>query len=245
MIPILIPLGIGSNSDNDELKILLRSIEKNVSNLDKIYIITTAKPDWLNESADVVIVPMRDKWTDNKDANLFDKVHTTIKKFDIEQFCFCADDNVFAQPIDLATIPVLHNHRDLQWFNKNVGGKWTRRVKDTLLWAKNRGVELPNNFECHAPQLFDGKAIINGMVDVDYIARPLTIYTAWRAVTDTWHNSTDQREFKNTYEIALYDDYKQDDLCTKPFIGYSDSTFLNGLRERLFKVFKEKSHYER
>ena len=245
MIPILIPLGIGSNSNNDELKILLRSIEKNVSGLDKIYIITTARPEWLNDSDDIVIVSMRDKWTDNKDANLFDKIHATIKKFDIDRFVFCADDNVFAQPIDLATIPVLHNHRDLEWFTKNVGGKWTRRVKDTLLWAKSRGVELPYNYECHAPQIFNGQKIINGMADVDYIARPLTIYTAWRTVTDSWHNSTDQREYKNTYEIALYDDYKQDDLTSKPFIGYSDSTFLNGLRERLFKVFGEKSHYER
>ena len=245
MIPILIPLGTGSNSDNDELKILLRSIEKNVSNLDKIYLITTAKPDWLIDTDDIVIVPIRDRWTDNKDANLFDKVHTTIAKYNLDQFCFCADDNAFMQPIDLTAIPTLHNHRDLEWFMKNVGGKWTRRVKDTLLWAKSRGVELPYNFECHAPQIFNGQAILQGMQTVDYIARPLTIYTAWRAVTDTWHNSTDQRDFKNTYEIALYDDYKQDDLTSKPFIGYSDSTFLNGLRERLFKVFGEKSHYER
>lgn len=248
MIPILIPLGEGSKSNNDELRILLRSIDKNVSGLDRVFLITTNKPDWIVEDINergLTVVELQDKHDSNKDANLFDKIHATLMIYDIDRFCFCADDNLFAQPTDLNSIPVLHNHRNYDWFATNVGGKWRERVKNTFDWALSKGINLPYNYECHAPQIFSGRKIIDGMQGVNYVAKPLTIYTAWRVASDSWRGSKDQRDFKNTYEIGLYDNFKTDDLESKQFVGYSDATFLNGLRERLFELFGEKSRYEK
>ena len=46
-VDIIIPLGNGSKSNNDELKILLRSLEKNGRNFRNIIVVTAEPPPWL------------------------------------------------------------------------------------------------------------------------------------------------------------------------------------------------------
>ena len=99
-------------------------------------------------------------------------------------------------------MPVVHNHRSYKYFcENNPESRWRARVRHTFEWAVSRDVFLEHNFECHCPQLFDGNALVKGMQGVDYTTQPgLTIYTTWRVVTDTWHESVDQNEVKTTVE---------------------------------------------
>ena len=43
----------------------------------------------------------------------------------------------------------------------------------------------------------------------------------------------------------LLDEESMEEQPTKLFASYNDATFLNGLRERLFLLFPEKSRFER
>ena len=246
-IPVIIPLGNGSRSNDDELKILLRSLEKNARSLGTIYLATIYKPSWLKESDELVVVPLEDHYMDCKDCNLFEKTHKVIEMYGLGKFLWASDDNVLMQPIDLNDIPVIHNHRRNEEFTHNEANRWRTRVRNTLDWAWNtRGVHLEHQYECHCPQLFDGQALLEGMKGVDYGKQPgLTIYTTWRVVTDSWHGSVCQLDYKATYEKQDDKNYLTDDLKARMFIGYNDACFLNGLRERLFNEFPDRSRFER
>ena len=241
---IIIPLGNGSRSNDDELRILLRSIDRNLRGYGRVFLVTSYCPSWVNRDM-VTVVNIEDLYHDNKDANLHLKTLKTIEKYNVRHFVWCSDDNVFSQPMYAGMIPTVHNHRRNEDFSQNEANRWRNRVRHTLDWAESRGVHLEHNYECHCPQLFDGKALLEGMKDVEYVRQPgLTIYTTWRVVTDSWKDSIDQRDVKATYEMDKYEDYKTDDLHAKPFIGFNDQTFLNGLRDRLLKEYNDRSKFE-
>ena len=71
MVDLIIPLGNGSKSDNDELKILLRSLEKNGVGVRDVVVVTEVPPKWLTG---VRIVNQGDPLSKNKDGNLLGKM---------------------------------------------------------------------------------------------------------------------------------------------------------------------------
>ena len=246
-IDILIPLGNGTFDNNNELKILLRSIDKHVKDLGRIYLITTGVPKFVNTDV-VQVVPIEDTYEHNKDANLHKKVLETIRKFGIKDFVFCADDNAFLQDVRLASLPKLHNSRGIDRFPAD-GSIWQQRMRHTFEWSKERGVELPYNFECHAPQRFDGQRLIEKMNGVDYESLPgLTIYTTWRVVLDDWQGSQHQNTYKWTFDNAVDETPRTIDdahLCSKMFVGYSDAGVQAGITTRLLKHFSEPCRFEK
>lgn len=246
-VDIIIPLGNGSKVDNAELRILFRSIEAHVFDLGKIYLVTKYCPEWVNRE-NVEVVEIDDIYDDNKDANLHLKILETIKKYNIGEFVFCADDNAFLQDVRLGGLPTLHNGRGIDRFPAD-GSKWHQRMRHTFEFAKSRGVDLPYNFECHSPQLFDGQLLVKKMEDVDYVTLPgLTIYTTWRIVTDSWKHSVNQNAYKWTFELPMDETAKtisDGALTSKMFVGYSDSGVQAGIVERLLQHFPKQSRYEK
>lgn len=243
---IIIPIGTGSQIDNEELRMLLRSIETNLKDYGRIYIVTHTPPAWLNQN-EVTVVDVPDKYAQNKDANLHLKTLTTIEKYGIDKFIWCADDNLFMQPVTACELPTLYNRKNRQEFYK-AGSKWQKRVCNTFEWADKRGVHLDFQYEVHAPQLFDGRKLLKGMKDVDYVSLPgLTIYTAWRVVTDTWQNALPQSEWKLTLEqedIPSIERRKDEDYQSRLFLGYNDTAVKGGLIARLRAIFPNRSKYE-
>ena len=245
---VIIPLGPGSASDNAELRYLLRSIERNLQGFGRVILVSTCAPEWINKDA-VDVLEVGDRYDHNKDANLHLKTLEAIRRRNVSWFVWCADDNAFMQPIRANWLPVLHNHRGRDAFNGDSGSNWRTRVLNTFAWADGRGAKLPYNFESHAPQLFDGRGVLDGMQGVDYWSSPgLTIYTTWRVVTDSWHYSEEQSEHKLTFELECGDTIRKmtdKKLCEKPFLGYSDAGVRCGILDRLAKIFPEKSRFEK
>lgn len=243
---VVIPLGSGSQTGDDELKILLRSIETNLVGAGQIFIVTHTPPEWLNRD-EVTVVDIADRYTDNKDANLHLKVLETARKHGFNHFIFCADDNCFMQKVRAAEIPVLRNHRPREAFEG--GGRWRERVRHTFDWAESLGVKLDFNFECHAPQVFDAKKVLAGMENVDCVSPPgLTIYTAWRVVSDSWRDSLPQVDYKITLEACTAEDVasmKDSYLTSRMFLGYNDVAVGAGIIARLRQIFPHKSRFEK
>lgn len=234
-VPVVIPLGCGSTNGDEELRLLLRSLEQNAEDLGEVYLATTCAPEWVQN---VVVVPVADTYADCKDANLFAKVHEVIRRHNLGRFCFAADDNLLLKRMRLADIPPIHNHRDRTRYDAPDAGKWQRRVRDTLAWAEARGVRLSHDYECHCLQLFDGKAILRGMEGVSFYPDAKTIYTTWRVVTDTWRDTVDQRQWKETYELP------KTPVFALPLAGYNDAGYPS-IREALFAKFPHKSRFEK
>ena len=241
MADVILPLGVGSKHSNEELRMLLRSVDKNLKGVERVFLVTTCCPDWVNRE-NVIVVPIADKYDNNKDANLHLKTLSAIERYNIGDFVWLSDDNAILREIGVNEIPILHNHRDNQQFLNNAGSKWRARVANTLRFAFARGANIQHNYECHCPQLFNGQMLLEGMKGVDYASLPgLTIFTTWRVVTNTWQGSKSQLDWKETYEMPCT---PKDVILDKSFVGYNDSAF-QGVLARLKQLFPNKSRFEK
>ena len=248
-IPILIPLGQGSRHGNKELKYLLRSIERNAQGWSKIYLMTVHAPDWILPNDKLEIVPLQDPPV-GKDAVLIWKTIMCLKRKHITgDFVWCADDNVFMQPVYLPTLPAIHNHRPNSLFFKEPQTIWRKRVRHTLEWAESKGAKLEHNHECHAPQRFNADLILQNENDQEwmYDETGLTITTYFRVITNTYADSEDQQKWKQTFEIPMSEirEMSDADFASKPFVGYSDATDVDGILMRLDRIFNERSQWEK
>lgn len=238
---IIIPLSKESRNDNIELRMLLRSIEQNAGNVGTIYIATMFAPEWLDKTK-VVVVPIKDSFLSNKDANLHKKILEVIGRYNVGKFVFSADDNAFLQKIDLESLPITHNSRGIQQLRQN--NKWENRVVNTLRFGEKRGIRLNCNFESHCPMEFDGQKILSGMKGVDYASQPgLTICTCWKIVSNACADiGVEQSTVKVTMESA--ESTSRSLVDGKLFLGYNDNALQNGLKQKLLKLFPHKSKYE-
>ena len=236
MVDLIIPLGIGSKSDNDELKILLRSIEKNGVGVRDVIVVTDAPPPWLTG---VRIVDQGDPLIRNKDGNILGKVLAAITADGVtDEFAWSSDDCVLLKPFDFATVPPTWNHRGKEDFPAD-GTIWQRRVRRTFEMLESRGVTLPHNYESHMPHRYPTRKVIRALRNVDFksdIGYSInTLLHGLLGITGGF----DQKIFKETCER------ESGWRLEKTVVGYNDRAFLNGLREELFRRFPGKSKYER
>lgn len=238
MIDLIVPLGIGSKHGNDELKILLRSVEKNVIDIGRVIIVTQAVPDWLQNA---VVVKCGDPLKHNKDGNMIRKVLTALERLDLRgKFCLTCDDTVFMSRISLCECPLLFNSRGRDEFDAN-GKRWHRRMVRTFDYLASRGIHYDYNYEVHAPQRFCADLIRERIKSVDYRSDiGYGIYTLFRGISDE-HGGETQSKFKTTHESIESVDAPLDRM----FASYNDDAFNNGFRERLFSIFNTKSKYEK
>ena len=122
-------------------------------------------------------------------------------------------------------------------------------MKHTFDWAESVGAKIEFNYEVHAPQVFDARKVLKGMEHVDYVTLPgLTIYTAWRVVSDSWRDSLPQGDYKITLEACTAEsvaELKESYLQSRMFLGYNDVAVGAGIIARLRHIFPKKSRFEK
>ena len=239
---IVIPLGNGSKWNNDELRILLRSIERHAIGTGRIIIVSDNAPEWL---ANVEILPIKDRHSNCKDGNLIEKTLEAIKQYNLDSFVWCADDNAFMQDIRLDSIPILANSKEREEYASANANAWQERVFNTYEWADSvLKTPLKHNFESHAPQYFDdAQKLYSLMQGVPYLeGAGLTIMTAFRVVLRQTENYIIKDAYKDTFEKDCTGAEIQ---LTKVFCGYNDMAFATGLRDKLFSIFNTKSRFEK
>ena len=240
MVDILIPLGSGSISNNDELKLALRSIDK-YTDVNRVFIITTEIIPWLTN---VNIVRVPDMYTNNKDKNLITKIVRTLEEYpDIDDFAFWTDDNIVTKPLKLAELPNVYNTRGLSYFKAiKDRSKWQNRLYNTLTILNLLGYDVSCNWDAHTPALYNRQKILDGIKSIDWAgsAGNYTISTFFAYLCGfKKDNAIVQDEAKRTYEHP-----PKEVTFDKLFIGFNDNGFLGNLREALFKEFDEPSKYE-
>ena len=237
MPDLIVPLGTGSKSGNDELRILLRSAERNFLDIGRVIVVTQEPPDWLRNA---VVVRCDDPLKHNKDGNMIRKVMTALEQCDVHgEVVVTCDDTVFCQPQRMACCPVLFNRRGRECFADP--RTWHRRLRRTFEFLDGIGTPLTHNYECHAPQTFDADALRSRVQAVDYRSSiGYGIFTLFRGLCGIT-GGIDQELFKRTYESRASVSEPMD----RQFAGYNDEAFLNGLREKLLAAYPKKSKYER
>ena len=236
MVDIIIPLGTGSKNNDDELRLLLRSIEKNGIGYRKIIVVASKIPSWLRN---VVTLQMDDTLSHNKDGNIIRKVLFALTSVsDITQeFAWSADDCVLLKEFDFSTVPPIYNARSKDKFPAD-GSIWQRRIRRTFEFFADRNLPLKHNFESHVPQRFPCRKLLRAMRSVDYQSGiGYGINTLFHGLLGI-AGGFEQKHFKVTCESDKVPE------LNKILLGYNDKGFA-ALKAELFKMFPDKSKYER
>ena len=239
MIDLIIPLGGGSKSQNDELRLFLRSLEKYGRGIRDVIIVASDPPAWLQN---VRIIQMDDPLKHNKDGNIIRKVLAAATSDDITpEFIWTSDDCVLLSEFDFESLPPVFNGRCKADFPEN-GSIWQRRVRRTFEYLESRGLRLPHNYEAHTLQRFPTRKLLRAMRNVDYqTGIGYTINTLFYGLLGIT-GGFDQAIFKRTCET---ESAGKDVQLSRMLCGYNDRAFAGGLRARLFKLFPDKSKYEK
>ena len=239
MVDLIIPLGNGSKSKNDELRLFLRSLEKYGRGIRNVIVVASDPPEWLTG---VKVIQMDDPLKHNKDGNIIRKILSAISNDDVTpEFAWSSDDCVLLSEFDFEHLPPIFNGRNKADFPAD-GSIWQRRVRRTFEYLESRGLQLKHNYESHTPQRYPTRKLLRAMRNVDYqTGIGYTINTLFCGVLGI-NGGFDQAIFKRTCET---ESAGKDPKLSRILCGYNDRAFAGGLRSRLFQLFPEKSRYEK
>lgn len=135
---------------NNELRYSLRSLEKCVSNYDKVYVVGY-KPDFVSDM--VIHLPCEDKFT-NRAKNIMTKVLIAAECESVSNdFMLLNDDYFFLNPVDAPTYPYYYKC-DLTKTIQIQRNEYQQHVIPTFKALLDRGLPT-KNFDTHKPIIYN------------------------------------------------------------------------------------------
>lgn len=146
---VLYPLGTGSRYGNFELRMSLRSIEKNLSGFTNVVLIGE-KPPWIHN---ITHVGFKDT-SRIADQNICRKILRACECEEVtEDFLFFNDDHFLLHPFTI-DFPYFYNDTLEKYVKKKSGSEYAKRARNTLDYLINR--ELPiKHFDIHTPIIYN------------------------------------------------------------------------------------------
>jgi hypothetical protein len=242
LIDLVYVLGKGSRWQDNEIRFSLRSVNKNLSNTGKIFIVGEI-PDFLKGC---IHVPCADIFNPsiNADGNMTHKLITVCHRMDLsENFLFMNDDFIINQPIAANEIKWLHKGE----MASQPPSYWTsqfyrHRLKRTFDELRTRKMTTLQ-YDYHAPMLMNKHSFISVMEKFDY-ARDIG-YT-FRSI---YGNSLELPAIPILHQkTVIFKNYTIDEINTRTlninFVGYNDSGLNDSLKWWLIDNFPNKCKYE-
>ena len=161
-------LGSGSQWNNNELRFSLRSVEKNLIGVGKIYIIGE-NPGFLTNK--VIHIPHADPLNQNADGNMAMKIIRACQEPKLtKNFLFMNDDFIINKPMVAKNIKWMHKgdfkNRSEEYWKAQFYRYRLRRTYDLLL-----ALGLPAlQYDYHAPMIFNKELFPKLMEQFDYKA---------------------------------------------------------------------------
>lgn len=239
---VLIPLGHQSEWDNNEIKFCLRSIERNLIDLERIFIIGYF-PDFLIKGEKLIHIPCDDPFKHNKDANLIRKVIRGINTDISENFIRISDDQLFLKPILSKDIKPLYecDLKNHNWDNLN---RWRSRLKNTAEILENEGKSI-FKFDSHIPVVYNKKKFIE--IFDRYI---WDIEGGGYTINTIYFNNIEGEKIeltdleKATFERPMNEIEIKKRIEGRQYLGYNDKGLNSELKLQLFYLFPNPSSYE-
>lgn len=154
MTDIVIPLGSGSIYKNFEIRIALRSIEKNISNVGQIFIIGKC-PDFLQN----VIHIHADDIHKIPDRNMWDKLMLVVNDDRIgEEFLYMHDDHYILKPFTLPQFPYFYSSTITEYNKQRIPDGYGKRSRNTEAYLVANNLPLLY-YDIHYPMMMTKTAI--------------------------------------------------------------------------------------
>jgi hypothetical protein len=234
MVDLVYPLGKGSRHDDFEIRFSLRSVEKNLRGVGKIWVVGEC-PEFLK---DVEHIECKDSLFSNADGNIINKVKEALLYDVSDPFLFMNDDHFIMNPIDIEKIPSFHkgdfeNYKE-DWYIDTV---WRVRAKQTRDILKKNG-HTTFNYDIHTPILMnrDFTEVISKYdytIPFGYCIKSL--YANTKGVKGTLLNG-EKIVFRGP------DNFHKAD--SKIFMSCKDDAITNKFAEYMFNKFSEPSKWE-
>lgn len=156
MIDIVIPLGNGSVWGNeDELRYCLRGIEKHLSNVGSIFIVSKKLPSWIKDVNFIYAIDERGaEW---KDRNIYRKIELACNTDSVsESFLFMNDDHFMQKDFTLPDFPYFYREEDMQdTITQNTKNKaWRTSIQNTRNFLIDNGYDC-KMFDTHTPIMYN------------------------------------------------------------------------------------------
>jgi len=240
-VDLVYVLGSGSIWNNNELRFSLRSVQKNLRGVRKVYIVGE-DPGFLTGEA--IHIPHPDPLRRNADGNMALKILRACEERGLtDDFLFMNDDFIINQPMVAGEIPWMHKGdmkgRSEKFWKAQFYHYRLRRTYDVL-----SGRFLPTiQYDYHAPMLMNKHrfpkvmAQFNFTEDIGYTFRSLYGNCLELPAIPVKGN-----------KITIYRYYTFQQIQQRveniPFVGYNDQGLNRSLKWWLMDNFSEKSKYE-
>ena len=248
---LVIPLGIGSTWNNNELRYALRSYDKYFKNLGNVYIVGSKqyikeKLPWLTG---VEIVDCGDPNRRNKDANIINKVLKVINEYPVtKDFIRTSDDQLLLKEVDelLPFYSFDMRKKEQAWWR---GNRWKQRLKRTMriLFVKKK---TTFNYDVHIPMEVNAKQFKKIFVNTDPFNRfnmsiGFTINSLYYNVALTEHQQLDLSTRLDLDKVSI----EVANILVKKMIGktyliYNNHGLNQVLRDAIVKKFPDPCRFE-
>lgn len=238
---LLYVLGKGSSWQNNELRYSLRSVEKNLRNFGRIWIVGE-DPGF---TKNITIIPHPDEiGPHNADGNITRKIIRACREKGLsDTFIKMNDDYIINRPIDAAQINPMHKG-DLatmpeSYFQQTPWRRRLRRTRDVLL---KKGLTALH-FDYHAPIPINKHNFENIVSqfdyekDIGYTTRSIYGNVAFQK---TEKLSTEKQVIFKSYNIAQIHERTQQPV----FVAYNDQGLNRSMKFWLASEFPEPSAFE-
>lgn len=244
---LLYVVGTGSKHNNIELKYSLRSIEKNCTGYDRIFIVGY-KPDFLNDN--VIHVECNDRSDVYKHWNMLNKIKLCVDTTDIsDNFVLQSDDHFYIKPYNFEEIPLYYKNELIKEVPQNCGNpRYKTAIVETRKFLEKHGLPTLNT-SSHCGTLFN-KTLFKSIEDTllkeamqsQWAAEPTCLMQAVMqkelGLVPVYRRDCKVKEFPN--EKALLEKIG-DNFC----FSISDRAFNTGIDKYLLEWFPDKSKYEK
>ena len=228
-------LGSLSKWENNEIKYSLRSLEKNVINYGKVFVVGIF-PEFLNKKT-VIHIPEVDPFG-HKTKNAINKILVACSDERIsEDFILMNDDFIFLKEIENI---VNRNNGSLDALEKLLGQKqsyYYTAIRETNKLLKMAGIEKPINYDAHYPIIINKKIFKDTMDLIDWRTNAYLYRSVYGNVSKL---KSEKKPDIKIFNLKIFKENKD-----KDFISLDNYVVLMKEFQRwISNKFKTKSKYE-
>lgn len=204
MTDIVYVLGKGSKLNDFEIKMSLRSVEKNMTNYRNVYVVGEC-PEFLQN---VVHIQCPDRGQVS-DFNIMAKITEACETKTIsEDFLFLNDDHFILKPFQADKFPFYHSGDLSEYISKRGNDEYGRRAQNTYNHLKNQGLPT-KHFDIHTPILYNKEKFLNLVSALDWNQKTYIIKSLYANSLKIEGEQIEDHKYNNppTKDVGVYSTY--------------------------------------
>jgi len=235
---LLYILGSGSKWQNNEIRYSIRSAEKYVGNLGRVFIVGEFPKFLSRKNKKITYIEVHD-FTSHKLRNAIRKLRIAVMNPDVpENFILMNDDFFFMKP--MRVLPLWHRGfmKDTVAQHETKGGYYFMALQDTYnMLSFTCKIKNPLDYEVHTPMHFEKSKLYETLA----LAEKLNDEVLIRSLYANMYNLGG--EYRDDVKLKVYEDI--DDYFEKDLLSTDDKIVQTEKLQRLMvQKFSKMSHFE-